>query len=213
MPKLTVFFRYKVIDSYLFDNGVVRIGNDEGNDLRIDSLAIAPQHAVIEYKDGVNVINQLNDEFPVLVNGKKSNKAELKDNDMITLGKHDLLFHSTETLGSSLPESATSPVSPIIVKTFNETVHDAPLPNAGLQVMNGQNIGKLLPLKKAMTRIGNSGSGVVVIAKRKDGYFISTLENSENISVNKQPINNEFLKLSHNDVVVINDTALQFFLG
>ena len=64
-----------------------------------------------------------------------------------------------------------------------------------------------------MTRLGRSGSAVVVIAKRKDGFFISALENNGSITINNQPLNDKSLKLNHNDVIIIDSTTLQFFMN
>jgi hypothetical protein len=62
-----------------------------------------------------------------------------------------------------------------------------------------------------MTRLGQSGSGVIVISKRKDGYFVSVLENIGNILLNNMLLNDSTVKLNDKDVLVINDTSLQFF--
>ncbi|MDD5412549.1 MAG: FHA domain-containing protein, partial [Methylobacter sp.] len=66
--------------------------------------------------------------------------------------------------------------------------------------------------KKAMTRLGNNGSGVIVISKRNEGYFVSALENIGTITVNNEPLNDQSLKLNNNDILVIDNTSLQFFL-
>jgi hypothetical protein len=212
MPKLTVFFKLKAIDSYLFDNGLIHIGSDESNELHIDSLAIAPVHAVIAYHDGINTIKQLDENFPVLVNGKKIQAAALQDNDRVILGKHELLFHTTESVSDPMMDA---PIERSFIANQNSVDEHTPIANASLQVLNGENIGKLFLLKKAMTRIGTSGSGsgVVVIAKRKEGYFVSALENPESILVNKRLIHNTFLKLDNNDVLDIGGTAFQFFFS
>ncbi|MGZ8944104.1 MAG: FHA domain-containing protein [Methylococcaceae bacterium] len=193
----------------MFENKTIHIGSEETNDVTIDSLAVAPVHAAVAIHDGVSTIKQLNNDFPLIVNGQKIQQCNLQDNDMITLGKHDIVYHSTE----AVIEPTESVLDNAVNHLNHEIESDLHIPVAGLQIMNGQNIGKLLSLKKAMTRLGNNGSGVVVIAKRKDGYFVSALENSERITVNNKPLNNDSLKLNHNDVLVINNTSLQFFLS
>lgn len=209
MAKLTVFFKYKAIHSALFESGIVHIGRDETNDLTIDSLAVAPIHAVIILREEGNAIKQMNDNFPLIVNGERVKESVLNDNDMITLGKHDIVFSVTESVTQAQPETAINKEGiSLNQKTDNDI---SSIPTANLQVMSGQNIGKVLSLKKAMTRLGNTGSGVIVIAKRKDGYFVSALENMGIMTVNNVPLNQSYLKLSHNDVLVINDTSLQFF--
>ena len=213
MAKLTVFFKYKAIDSYLFDQGVVHIGRDETNDLTIDSLAVAPAHAAIVSRDNTNTIKQLNEHFPLIVNGKKVKECELNNNDTVTIGKHDIVFNVTESvdqIGTAQTDKhfsyANSPATFDMDGEFS-------LPSANLQVMSGPNIGKVLPIKKSMTRLGNAGSGVVVISKRKDAYYISALENKGTLQVNGVPFGDNNVKLNNNDIILINQTSLQFFLS
>ncbi|MDP1615137.1 MAG: FHA domain-containing protein [Methylococcales bacterium] len=211
MAKLTVFFKYKAIDSYLFENGIVHIGRDETNNITIDSLAVAPAHAAIIIRDDMSTIKQLNDNFPLIINGQKVKECNLNDNDTITIGKHDIVYNTTESVAKS--ESFDNTIVFGKQSFDHDLDNEMHLPPASLQVMNGHNIGKILLLKKAMTRLGSNGSGVVVIAKRKDGYFVSALENIGIIAVNNTPIENNYIKLNQNDVLTINNVSLQFFLN
>lgn len=210
MTKLTVFFKDKIICSYLSEKNILHIGRDETNDLTIDSLAVAPAHAAIIIRDdGSSTIKQLNDNFPLIINGEKIKKFNLNNNDMISIGNHYIVYNSTESENQTESlinkEDATS--------LNHEIISALSIPAANLQVIDGENIGKVLPLKKAMTRLGHSGSGVAVISKRKNGYFVSALENIDAIMVNSVPVNDSSVKLNHNDVLVINNTSLQFFLN
>jgi len=212
MAKLTVFFKYKAIDSYLFEDGIIHIGRDETNNVTIDSLAVAPAHAAIIIRDNVSTIKQLNENFPLIINGQKIKECTLNDNDTITIGKHDIVYSTTESVTQSEESFENTIVygKESLDHHFDGEMH---LPPASLQVMNGQNIGKVLSLKKAMTRLGSNGNGVVVIAKRKDGYYVSTLENTGTIAVNNTLIENNYIKLNHNDMLTINNVSLQFFLN
>lgn len=211
MAKLTVFFKGKAIHSNLFENGIVHIGRDETNDLTIDSLAVAPAHAVMIIRDDDCTIKRLNDNFPLIINGKQTKASNLNNNDTISMGKHDIIFNTTKSV-DILPQSAN--LIDKDVESLNQEIDNAlHLPVANLQIMNGYNIGKILHLKKAMTRLGHSGSGVIVISKRKEGYFVSTLENIGTITINNEPLNDKSHKLNHNDVLVIDNTSLQFFLN
>lgn len=211
MAKLTVFFKDKAIRSSLFTHGVVHIGRDDTNDIVIDSLAVAPAHAAIVVRDEDFTIKQLNEEFPLIVNGLKVKTCSLNNNDVISLGKHDLIFN---TAGPAEFSSAINAPADEDVESFNPEVYgEARQPIANLQFMSGNNIGKILPLKKSLTRLGHEGNGVIAISKRKEGYFVSILENSGTITVNSEPLNDKSLKLKTNDVLVINNTSLQFFLN
>lgn len=210
MAKLTVFFKDKAIHSGLFENGIVRIGRDETNDLAIDSLAVAPVHAVIVIRDDDYTIKQLNDEFPLIINGEKIKACNLNNNDTISLGKHDIIFNTVGSVESSAYNSLIDEDVKLLNQEIGSELHS---PIANLQIMNGNNIGKILQLKSAMTRLGHNGNGVIAISKRKDGYFVSVLENIGTITVNNEPLNNKSLKLKTNDVLVVDNTSLQFFLN
>lgn len=207
MAKLTVFFKDRVIHSDQFENGIVRIGRDETNDIIIDSLAIAPAHAVVIISEDNHIVKQMNYDFPLILNGVRIKEAPLKDNDTISLGKHDILFSTAEMV----------PTSPQIDElerlTLNLKSDEIPLPAANLQILNGEDIGKIISIRKKIMQIGRSGSGIIAITKRKDGYFVSILENSGVITLNDVPINDSSLKLNDNDILVINKRRLQFFLN
>ena len=63
-----------------------------------------------------------------------------------------------------------------------------------------------------MTMIGEPGSGIVVISKRKDGHFASVLEHTGVITLNNEPLANNMVKLNHHDVLVVGGMTVQFFL-
>lgn len=211
MAKLTVFFKSKVIHSSLFENGIVRIGRDETNDVSIDSLAVAPAHAVIILSDDDCTIKQLNDEFPLTINGEHLKTALLKNNDTISMGKHELIFNTTVSVASSATFNSLIDQD---VKILNQGIgNESSIPAANFQVMTGNNIGKILPLKKPMTRLGHRGKGVILILKKQEGYFVSVLENSRSITVNNEPLSDNLLKLNMNDVLNIDNISLQFFFN
>ncbi len=210
MAKFTVYFKDKAVHSQFFDTGIIHIGRDEFNDMTIDNPTVAPAHAVVIIKDNSHLIKQLNNEFPLIINNEKCKEALLENNDIITIGKHTITFSSAESI--TAPQSNTISVDKDIDLLNKKIVESVKTPDATLQVLDGQHIGRMLPLKKSMTRFGHSGSGVVVIARRKDGYFISSLEGGENISINRQPLDDKTINLSDNDIVMIDNTSMQFFL-
>lgn len=213
MAKLTVYFKFKEIDSYLFSDKVVHVGRDDTNDIQIDSLAVAPAHAAIILRDQSATIKQLNENFPLVVNGQATNECKLENGDTITLGKHDLVYQE-------LPEQSEASESENILldqnlpphSNFDDQFDEHEIPNASLQVLDGPNIGKIVTLKKAMTRLGNEHSGIVVISRRRDGFFVTAFKDNGDICVNNQPIKDSYVKLKKNDILSINNVSLQFFL-
>ncbi len=208
MAKFTVYFKDKALSSEIFDSGVVHIGRDETNDITVDSLAVAPAHAAVIIKENTCIIKQLNDDFPLIINNIPTKESILQNNDHINIGKHSILFSVTESVA---PEPAPK-FNDKILESLNDKIEEnIRIPDANLQIMNGPHIGRILALKKTMTRIGNSHSGIAVISRRKEGYFIAALENSDNLAVNNEALGEKSIKLNPNDIISINETSMQFF--
>lgn len=208
MAKFTVYFKDKAIQSSIFESGVIHIGRDETSDLVVDSLAVAPAHAVAVVKDGGCVIKQMNDKFPLLINNRQMKECNLQNNDVINIGKHYIVYNTTESVTAHAPVSR----NPDVLALNEKLADNIKLPEANLQVMNGEHIGRILPLKKAMTRLGHEGAGVIVIARRKEGYFVSALQEHDGLIVNNQPLGDRIVKLNNNDVIVVDKTPMQFFM-
>lgn len=208
MAKFTVYFKDKAIQTGVFESGVVHIGRDDSNDLVVDSLAIAPAHAVVIIKDGACVIKQMNDKFPLQINNRQMKECKLKNNDVINIGKHYIVYNTANSMISPADIGKSHDLS----DAEDKLPDSVKIPEANLQILNGEHIGRILPLKKAMTRLGHEGGGVVVIARRKDGYFISALEEHTALAVNNQPLGDKTLKLKKNDVITVDKTPLQFFM-
>ncbi|MCQ8129024.1 FHA domain-containing protein [Methylomonas rivi] len=213
MAKFTLYFKDKPIYSGIYDAGVVHIGRDDSNDIVVDSLAVAPAHAVAVIKEGSCVVKQLNEKFPLLINNQATKEWSLQNNDVVNVGKHYIVYTLTESFLDAEPFTPPSFSQDADVQALNRKLEQAGKPQeANLQIMDGPHIGRILPLKKAMTRLGHEGAGVVVIARRKDGYYVSALQGHSGLAVNKQPLGDNTVLLQHNDVIEVDKTPMQFFL-
>jgi pSer/pThr/pTyr-binding forkhead associated (FHA) protein len=208
MAKFTVYFKDKAIQTTAFESGVVHIGRDDTNDVVVDSLAVAPVHAVVVIKDGSCFIKQMNDRYPLLVNNRLLKECNLLDNDVVNIGKHYIVFNKADALVLPGNFSKDQDVS----ESNLRQVENFKVLDANLQILEGEHIGRILPLKKAMTRLGREGCGIVVITRRKDGFFISALEENQDLRVNDLPLDNKIVKLQQNDVIIVDNIPMQFFL-
>ena len=198
MAKFTVYFKDKFLLSKIFEQGEVHIGRDSSNHIIIDNLAVAEKHAIITIKENQFTIKQLNELFPLVVNANKITELKLSFGDKISMGKHRIEFDA-------------APVS------FTETALSSEKKevkiNANLQILKGQYIGRILPLKSLMTRFKhNNGKEIVIISKRKIGFTISSLEGNSTAIVNNKELGNNQIHLKNNDTIVINNTAMKFIL-
>ena len=213
MAKFTLYFKDKPIHSGIYDAGVVHIGRDDSNELVVDSLAVAPAHAVVVIKGGRCIIKQLDEKFALQINNQVVKEWNLQDNDVINVGKHYIIYKATESVADSNQyDSGTVYQDSDVLALNNKLEQVGKQQEANLQIMDGPHIGRILQLKKAMTRLGREGAGVVVIARRKDGYYVSALQGHDGLSVNKEPLGENTILLKHNDIVEVDQTPMQFFL-
>lgn len=211
MAKFTVFFKDTPIKSELFETGVVHIGRDDTNDIVLDNLAVAPAHAAVALREQECIIKQLNDHFPLIINNETTKSCALKHGDTITIGKYSILFSNQDFFTSDSQNDSTlaKREHSLNEQISGENTHRA---DANLQIMEGKHIGRVIPLKKGMTRLGHSDNGgVVVITRRKNGYFISSLDADNTLQVNGSPVGDSTVQLNHHDLVLIDNLKMMFF--
>jgi hypothetical protein len=208
MANLTVYFKNNIVCSYslAFEVGKVHIGRDKTNDIVIDSPESAPVHAVVMVRANNAMVRQLNENVPLVVNGKNTKEVSLNDGDTMTIGQHIIVYSSHQAEQSKSTKNIDIP--PANRKITENYISHA----ANYQIISGAHIGKIFHLKPPMTMIGEPGTGIVVISKRKDGYFASILENIGIITLNNEPLADSMVKLTHHDVLVVGNTTIQFFL-
>ena len=227
MSKLTLSFRGAVLRIFPVLKGSMLIGSDPKCKIRIDSLALQPQHARLDTQGDTSVLVDLDTETGTFINNQPIKKQMLKDGDVIRIGKH-LLTYQYE----SVPELAEEPTVEISLDTVQldlaaedtitaggdsnqaapEKVDQEGKRLAWLQIMNGQNLGKTISLNRSMTNLGKPGVATAVITRRNDGYFLSHLEGEKAPLVDEKPIGNHSYKLVDGDTIQIGNIKMQFFL-
>ncbi|MCB1957739.1 MAG: FHA domain-containing protein [Rhodocyclaceae bacterium] len=110
----------------------------------------------------------------------------------------------------------TSGVATQIIDTrVSAAAAEAPPAEVGegvLQVLNGSNAGKELPLTKSLTTIGKPGVQVAVITRRPHGFFITHVEGATFPSVNGKTLDAQAHRLNDQDVIQIAGVKMSFFL-
>ena len=204
MSTLTLKFKDRVIRVFPLHKGKLAIGSDPTCDIHIDSLAIAPQHAIITTKSNQSILIDNDTESGTFVNGKKVDTHILEDDDDIQVGKHTLTYTHTP-----LEEPEDEPGGEISLQSVAQSTRHK---KAWLQILSGQNLGQTLSLNKNMTNLGKPGVQTAVIARRNDGFFLSHLEGKTSPTVNGEPINDNARLLQDGDVIQMGNVKLQFSL-
>ena len=199
MAKFTIYFKEQKLNSKIFKTDDILIGRDENNHIMIDNLAVASKHAVITIKDEVFTIKQLNDKYPLIINTNKVTQSILNSGDIINLGKHTIQF-----------DDEKFPIKESLLSLAKEESRQL---NAHLQILGGPHIGRILPLKNAMTRFKhNKGKEIIIISRQKTGFTISSLEGYSDIQINQQELGNQRINLIDNDTLIINNISMKFMI-
>jgi len=209
VSKLTLSFKDKVLKVYPLPEGEAIIGSDQSCLLHIDSLAVQPRHASVTTHADKSLLRDLGSSDGTFVNGKKlTGDYTLKDDDVIRVGKHDLLFTqeiAVETIRAEALEEMSQG------EEFKlEPIRE--LKSGWLQLMSGQNVGKTISLSRNLTNLGTPGVQTAVIAKRSDGYFLSHLEGEHPPTVDGVSIGDSSWHLQDGNVIQMGNVKMQFYL-
>lgn len=97
MPVLILKFKDKIIKEYPIIIGEsVTIGRKEANDIVIDNLAVSGFHAQIDSVSSNFVLRDLESTNGTFVNNEKKDMHNLHHEDVIMIGKHELVFDSSD---------------------------------------------------------------------------------------------------------------------
>lgn len=194
MAKLTLSFKDRKLKVFGLQSGDCIIGRDNDCTIHIDSLAVAPRHAQVRAAGESFVVEALDNEAQILVNGEVlSGSHELNEADQIQIGKHTLSF-SAEGEGFRTPTSVTH------------------LPrDAWFQIHSGSHLGRTIRLDKAFTRIGKPDGHLAVVARRGDGYYLSHLQGDTPPQINERDIGEKATRLKDKDIVSVGQLTVQFY--
>ena len=94
MPEIVVKYDDKVIERIVTEKKRLSIGRTNDNDIVLENRGVSRKHAMIEFNENAAVVidnESLNGTF---VNNRKISEEVLRDSDVITIGKYNLIYHS-----------------------------------------------------------------------------------------------------------------------
>ncbi|MFZ5569249.1 MAG: FHA domain-containing protein [Thermodesulfobacteriota bacterium] len=236
MATIILRSQHREIARYAVESGQnIQIGRSPGNDIVIDNPAVSGRHAMISADDMGFVIKDAGSRNGTFINGKPVVSRRLADGDVITIGKHELIFsdHAPLSRNDNIPvkqgstHSAPPPAADQTVflatkqqqellDRHNRAGHKAPL----LVVKyKGEVLYKYL-LKYRETGVGRGAKNRVVIdnaavssrhaliTAADSGFTISDLGSKNGTFVNKKPITE--CKLHNGDTITIGRHELVF---
>jgi len=97
MPLITLKFKDKVLKEYPIQIGeTLTIGRNDSNDIVVDNLAVSGSHARIDSVSATFIITDLESTNGTFVNERLISSHSLRNNDIILIGKHELLLDRSD---------------------------------------------------------------------------------------------------------------------
>ena len=226
MPgKLILQFGGSVIGEYALDKEAITVGRKSINDIAIENLAISGQHAKVVTILQDSFLEDLNSTNGTYVNGKLVQKHALQHGDVIKIGKHELLYQSTEEAAmsddemektmiirpSALSAEAQQQVADESMQSAQAMASQGVAKPAGIKLISGPNAGRSMMLMKSLTSLGKPGVQVASISKKPDSYVLTHIEGNQTPAVNDNDIGKAPYTLNDQDTIELAGIKIQFF--
>lgn len=241
MPTLTLKFKNEAIALFNLEPGrSMTIGRRNDNDILINNLAVSGYHAKIDSVGEGFVVVDLQSKNGSFVNEKLIHSHWLQDGDIISIGKHSLIFaldqeeshredspakidktmimdtsHYRSMMEKSKPNVAPQPASPPPLKLDKRH-------RGFLNYLTG---GKgYVRLRSKITHIGSAsacdivikgwtiGKTAFTIGRTEDGYVLNYVGGMAKPKINDRKTIKEAVILKESDIIEIGGTKFQFVI-
>ena len=212
--KIIVIREDKPIDQILMNKEKLIIGRRAECDVTIKDPAVSGNHAELEFVGNGYILRDLGSTNGVHVKGRQVKEHALKDQDLITIGEHQLRVMITDN--SPPPKGSASAAATEVVREVTE-VRKVPVTNQTdgyLKYVQGGEPGQVVKLEESMTSIGVPGIQMAAVSKRPQGHFIIHVdggkERDKTPVVNGEPIGFKSRKLEVGDLIEVAGLQLEY---
>ena len=207
MSQVSLLFKERILNVYfLKQEGDFVVGNTPESSIYIDSLAVLAQHAQISYKEPHYVIEPLDDEAKILINGKLIKFEEepeqiLSHGDHIGIGKHTLHFLFDEV------EDEEEKIEEVVISILPH--------NGWIQYLTGTKMGEVIHIAAAEPEVSDTKQdNIVNIFGQTDGhYYASLVKGQATIKTNNTAITQEPIRLEDDTSIILGSQEVLFYLS
>ena len=187
-PKLLLSTASQHLRQIVIDKPRLTIGRRPYNDIMLDDLTVSGEHAVLLTRAGASVIEDLRSRNGTLVNGEAIIQRALLNGDRIEVGIYRLQYV----------------IEPLVSEG------DRPPEWACVEALSGDEPGKVIAIDRAIVSLSNASGQVAVIARRRNGFFITHLEGATFPLVNGEPTGLIARLLKPGDLIELAGTIFRF---
>jgi pSer/pThr/pTyr-binding forkhead associated (FHA) protein len=233
MPNITLKFKDNVLSRHFIGRGQsLTIGRRKDNDIVIENLAVSGHHAKIDSVGEGFVLVDLQSKNGSFVNEQLVSSHWLKDGDLVSIGKHLLVFSTADGASAAAAPAEIDKTMLMDTSNYRSMVQKsaAVLPKPLLRQEDASGYlaylsgghGKL-DLSNKLVKIGKDPTSEIVvkglfvggtaatISRRPDGYYLSCAGGFSKPRVNDQTVKKSVM-LQDLDVIAIGSVKLQFFI-
>ena len=228
MPEIVVKFSEKVIERVVTEKEHISIGRTTENDIVLDNRGVSRKHAQIEFSDQGAVLidnDSLNGTF---VNQRKVTEQPLHDNDVITIGKYDLVFYADAQSSRKMSDMdgtmvlSTRKHKDLVEQDRQDKEMAGEVGGTILLALNDRNKAKH-SLDQETTTFGKASYVTVPvrgffvsklqakIIKEGEAFTLVNLGRKDKTKVNGEPINSVTLK--NGDIIEVGKSIFRFIEG
>lgn len=229
MAEIIVMFDEKVIERVVTEKKRISIGRTNENDIVLENRGVSRKHAMIEFNSNAAVIMDNESLNGTFVNHRKISEEVLRDDDVITIGKYSLVYH---TEAKAQEDEMASMDGTMVLNTKrqkslleNDRIERQIVAKFGGSVLIGEENTQFAEYKldREVTTIGKAKfvhvrakgfflAGIQAkIVKENDGYFLANLGKAGKTKVNGEPTDRCVLK--NGDLIQVGKTTFKFVEG
>jgi len=231
MARLILTFNKQVVKEVPFLTGSMTIGRHEDNGIVIDNLAVSTFHARIDKTGPDYILTDLQSTNGTYVNNEKATSIKLRNGDNILIGKHLLLFVTSD---QEKPKGDTKQTldKTMILDTANQRQLLARQKTPATPLRVQKKIGVVsfidesglgeIELTKKLIKIGKGetceiklsgflmGTTAATISKRPSGYVVTFTGGLTKLKVNGKTVKDS-VQLNEFDTMELGPYRFQFY--
>lgn len=228
MPEIVVKYEDKVIEKVVIQKKMISIGRTSGNDIVLDNKAVSRKHALIEFNESSALIMDNESVNGTFVNNRKITEEVLKDNDQITIGKFDLIYHRDALKETQLAYLDGTMVLKTrkqreLLEKDKKARKIAEVAGGSVLLGEAYTTRKRFPLNRPVITFGKSRfvnipvKGFLVsriqakIIKDKDDFLLVNLGRKGKIRVNGESV--QRYRLKNDDLIEVGKSVFRFIKG
>ena len=229
MAEIIVKFDDKVIERVVTEKKRISIGRTNDNDIVLENRGVSRKHAMIEFNNNAAVIMDNESLNGTFVNNRKVNEEVLRDDDIITIGKYSLVYHteSTQPADQMASMDGTMVLNTKRQKNLieNDKLERQIVAKFGGSVLVGEENADFAEyrLDREVTTIGKAkfvhvkAKGFLLagiqakIVRENENYYLANLGKSGKTRVNGEPVDRCILK--NGDLLQVGKSTFKFVEG